>query len=388
MLRNKTVKDILVGMTDNRDVGKLTIDNKTLIESLVTDKQEQRIKWYASKRLHFVLLLSTIVLFTASVIYYTISFINDVILFKIEMRVNEQGALNPQKALSCEYALYLFNASEPWANTGVRINKGDKYKINISGGTNTAITEIIESARNNTKPNFSWVSYHRDYICDPEPLLKLCLSKGDVVGNGKNKALVNFGSMLYTIQPEGANVVYSPQEVNANDIHKWVPVKNRRGYYEAKGFEKASSSGFLYLAVNDLVFSKRAGENSNLQEQFDAYNKEAKISGKFDTLSKPEMDMLQDYISYYFKDNLGQILVSIEIVRNVSCFSLNYPLYAYRDYEYATQDTGLFLNVIYFLLFVIKILGFYAICMGSVWLLICLPFFLFYVIKKPKQATS
>lgn len=360
-------------LSEDGKPNKISIDNKALFESLAEDAASERKNWYTSKRLRFLLVVSTAVVVFISIVYYASAFINDVILYKTEMHVNEQGALNPQKALNSEYALYLFNASEPWANTGVRINKGDKFRIIISGGTNTDITEILESAKNNTRPDFSWVFYDKWEPFKGESLLDLCLSKGVEVNGEK----VNFGSMLYTIQPEGANVVYSPQAVKTSDIYKWQPTKENK----AAGFTRAKESGMIYLAVNDIVFSQR--DSMNIDEQFKKYNLVARQEGQIDTLSSSTVSLLKDYNSYYYRDNIGQILVAVEVVRSVPKWSfksfLNYPLYAYREFDYNSNDTCWIFPFIWFL---ITIIVYFALCFAVVWGILILAYYLGYLAKK------
>lgn len=373
MPKNKLVSGLLDWLTEDDKPGKVSIDNKNLFESLAEADGSDKDRWYFNKRLRFLLVVSAVVMVLVSVVYYASAFINDVILFKTEMHVNEQGALNPQKALNSEYALYLFNASEPWANTGVRINKGDKFRIIISGGTNTDITEILESAKNNTRPDFSWVFYDKWEPFKGESLLDLCLSKGVEVNGEK----VNFGSMLYTIQPEGANVVYSPQAVKTSDIYKWQPTKENK----AAGFTRAKESGMIYLAVNDIVFSQR--DSMNIDEQFKKYNLVARQEGQIDTLSSSTVSLLKDYNSYYYRDNIGQILVAVEVVRSVPKWSfksfLNYPLYAYREFDYNSNDTCWIFPFIWFL---ITIIVYFALCFAVVWGILILAYYLGYLAKK------
>ena len=373
MPKNKLVSGLLDWLTEDDKPGKVSIDNKNLFESLAEADGSDKDRWYFNKRLRFLLVVSAVVMVLVSVVYYASAFINDVILFKTEMHVNEQGALNPQKALNSEYALYLFNASEPWANTGVRINEGDKFRIIISGGTNTDITEILESAKNNTRPDFSWVFYDKWEPFKGESLLDLCLSKGVEVNGEK----VNFGSMLYTIQPEGANVVYSPQAVKTSDIYKWQPTKENK----AAGFTRAKESGMIYLAVNDIVFSQR--DSMNIDEQFKKYNLVARQEGQIDTLSSSTVSLLKDYNSYYYRDNIGQILVAVEVVRSVPKWSfksfLNYPLYAYREFDYNSNDTCWIFPFIWFL---ITIIVYFALCFAVVWGILILAYYLGYLAKK------
>lgn len=392
MPKNKLIYGFIEWLSGEGRSGNLVVGNKSLLETLAddTNNKASKEKWYSNKRLHFVLIMSTIVMMFVSFVYYTVTFLNDVILFKTEMQVNEQGALNPKKAINCEYAMYLFNTSEAWANTGVRINEGDKYRINISGGTNTTLVEIMNASRENIDPRYGPVSYDRlkplNSVSDT--LLALCISKGSH-NVGPDNADVGIGSMLYTIQPEGANLIYSPQHVKKEDIFKWNPTfRGDSITVVAAGFQKAKQSGVLYLSVNDLVFSEyNNGTYTDLNEQLDAYDKVMMSRGDKE-LSQDAREILKDDGSYFYKDNLGQILVSVEIIRNTSYFTINYPLYAYRDFEYAANDSGFFLTVVCFIWFFIKVFVFYAICMAFVWALICIPFYIGHIINKYRRVKA
>ena len=167
--------------------------------------------------------------------------------------------------------------------------------------------------------------------------------------------------MLYTIQPEGANVVYSPQAVKTSDIYKWQPTKENK----AAGFTRAKESGMIYLAVNDIVFSQR--DSMNIDEQFKKYNLVARQEGQIDTLSSSTVSLLKDYNSYYYRDNIGQILVAVEVVRSVPKF------------DYNSNDTCWIFPFIWFL---ITIIVYFALCFAVVWGILILAYYLGYLAKK------
>lgn len=137
----------------------------------------------------------------------------------------------------------------------------------------------------------------------------------------------------------------------------------------------------IYLAVNDIVFSQR--DSMNIDEQFKKYNLVARQEGQIDTLSSSTVSLLKDYNSYYYRDNIGQILVAVEVVRSVPKWSfksfLNYPLYAYREFDYNSNDTCWIFPFIWFL---ITIIVYFALCFAVVWGILILAYYLGYLAKK------
>ena len=331
-----------------------------------------------------MMITSTLFFVLVFTVHFSIVFIKDVILFDTELNVNEQGALNPKKALKCEHAVYLFNPSEVWANTGVRLNKGDKFRINFSGGTNTSIYEAVKAAKNNIKPRFDRVRYDSTYIKKQEDNRKYCLSKGTAhLGSDGRVHKFNFGTIMYTVQPESANVIYNPLSVPAKDLRSWNPGDTRKNHDADRDFHEAGSSGFLYLAVNDIIFgdyddslsfkndpknpvdryfvnylrrieieqceySVKLSAESSIDDYFFSdstyfYNiaRESLKKGEIFDAAKIRDSLkflLKNDHMFFYKDNIGQILVSVEIQRSEPGSFFN-PMMAYRDFE--TNVAGL-----------------------------------------------
>ena len=343
MREKKVLNGILDWLFEDRNTGKVVINNNNLLETITEDDDsgEKGDKDKTFKSLNFEFFFSFILSILVLIIIYAFTLINDYILFDTKLHVNEQGALNPQKALNCEYAMYLFNTSEPWANTGVRINNGDLFRINISGATNTTIKEILEASRDNIEPKHNWVFYDKPHskkdIKQNENALELCISKGAYY----LRDTVIFGSMLYTIQSEGKSVVYEPQSVDRSEIFKWETVKPNQGTYNPCRFQRAKKSGYLYLAVNDIVFGRHnESQSSNvIDEQISRYNNIMKDEGDPFPLDNKGITVLKQNGSYFYNDNLGQILVSVEIRRKIPFSFFSPPLNALREYEYGLSDT-------------------------------------------------
>ena len=82
------------------------------------------------------------------VLYSAIFYIQNVLLFKADLQVNNFGAFVRQ-SYNSEYAMFLFDASEPWAASGIQVQKGDKLFISASGAFHTNIYELINAADSN-----------------------------------------------------------------------------------------------------------------------------------------------------------------------------------------------------------------------------------------------
>ncbi len=53
---------------------------------------------------------------------------------------------------------FLLNSSEYWAQTGIKVEKGDYISIYTSGSYNTAIHHVVTAADSNTVPDFKWIT--------------------------------------------------------------------------------------------------------------------------------------------------------------------------------------------------------------------------------------
>ena len=350
---------------------------------------------FHKRSFRFIMIVATLFFVLVFTVHFSVVFIKDVILFNTELNVNEQGALNPRKALNCEHAVYLFNPSEVWANTGVRLNKGDKYRINISGGAHTSMYDAIRVAKENIKPDedYGWDRCDTIPFERKEPGIMFCLSKGSShLGSDGKIHKYSFGTIIHTVQSEGSNVVYNPLSVPVQDMRSWDPGNRRKRHDGDRDFHEAISSGYLYLAVNDIVFGDiRDGDILRLKYENGAYlrilywsfkefpESEAtkRIKKSLDSCDRTYLhpqasENIKNYIysdldyfikkekhwadlrhtivrpketikakldsilnidhKYFYKDNVGQVLVSIEIQRGEPWAFFN-PMIAYRDFE-------------------------------------------------------
>ena len=128
----------------------------------VEPEKERPLRWWEipyQKGVRFIAIAGITFLMATLVIHYAIIYINDILLHENQLHINSQGAFNPHKSMNCEYALYLFNTADLWANSGIQVNRKDLIKINISGGYNSAIEGDVISAQNNTELKYPWKYY-------------------------------------------------------------------------------------------------------------------------------------------------------------------------------------------------------------------------------------
>lgn len=281
---------------------------------------KQWIDFPGNRGLRFFLIAATLFTLLVATLWYGVFFINDVILHETKFYINEQGALVPQKPLGGEYALYLFNTSEIWANPGIQVSKNDRIRISISGGFNSSIEHLLDASRENTVPEYGWVFPERMGHKTAEAqdwALNYCLSRGfrqREKGRLFKSHYFDFGTVMYTIQPESADIVSHPLNVPENEIRAWTPERR---------FRKANRSGYLFFAVNDLLFAP-----DSVGKYYDRFIKELKQSKEGKNpyqkkricekikASKTEEAIVSGQDSLFlYKDNLGQLLVAVEIQR-------------------------------------------------------------------------
>lgn len=304
--KDRITDSIVDNIIQNRQRGKVTVESKGLLHLLTSSKS--RI---------LVMIVLTALGLLAFIIRFSIDVINDVILYDTKYYINEQGTFNPKKSLNSEYALFLFNTAEVWANPGIQVHTGDKIRINISGGFNASVKEVIDGALNNTQPKFSWVYIGSENLFDKEPTpkdtssLKYCLSRNHTHESYDHYIIPdNYGTILYTIKPESSDIINHPFKVDTSKIYVWNTGDLKMTYDGDRSFHTVEESGYLYFAVNDLVFDDIFDSLRIIQTSADSIIDSYYKNKKADVVKRDH--------SYAYKDNLGQLLVSVEIMHHDS----------------------------------------------------------------------
>ena len=319
-IESRDLIDVLSGRKEENDS---TCNDKSILE-IIWDGIRQRCRrldWLmlrleldGNQGLRLFLIIAVAFMMLLATVWFGVFFIKDVILHETEFNINEQGAIVPKKSLGGEYALYLFNTSEVWANPGIQINKNDRIRISISGGFNSSIEDALDAAIDNTRPLYSWVfpdSLGRKPKNGPDWALKYCLSRGSEQQSGwlSKKKYFNFGTVMYTIQAESADITDHPLKVPSEEILSWTPERR---------FRRTNHSGYLYFAVNDLYFDQQ-----NLRDMEIYYR----------IVPSDEKEAVNNDPFFLYKDNLGQLLVAVEIKRAITPFFWRWPEVFFRGFE-------------------------------------------------------
>lgn len=82
------------------------------------------------------------------VLYSAIFYIQNVLLFKADLHINQFGTLI-RKSYNSEYAMFVYDPAEPWAASGIQVQKKDLMFISASGAYHTNFTGLIDATRNN-----------------------------------------------------------------------------------------------------------------------------------------------------------------------------------------------------------------------------------------------
>src|SRR5574344_425878 len=213
---------------------------------------------------------------------------NDVLFYKNTIHVNEYGTFIPRQSSNREYALFLFNSSDVWANSGIQVEKGDKVYLSASGAFNSNIKQVIDNAQGNTKLIYPWTTANSSIT--PSDTLSVCSS-------------YPFGTVLFTVNrdKEGCLEAYEEEEKNSKNKERIYALcaSSDEGKTYTKQLFNIAHNGQLFFTVNDVYLSDKVYERI----------KSGNNAGFKDDL--PE-DVINDREAW-FNDNIGAILICVEI---------------------------------------------------------------------------
>ena len=181
------------------------------------------------------------------------------------------------------------------------------------------------------------------------------MSRGKECTSGKwphrTTQYFDYGTVMYTIQPESADIQDHPLYVK-HEIQAWRP---------KQGFQRARKSGYLFFSVNDLILEPTDSAKAYYEKKYTSDSlyvmnpllqdsiRFAKDIGKSDSLRLVEYklrairndiknDLREKEIvlkdpHFLYKDNLGQLLVAVEIKRTITPFFWRWPEVFFRGFE-------------------------------------------------------
>lgn len=240
---------------------------------------------------HFVLLLGFMVSAIVCLISALFLFFKSISPDK-PTYVNDKGAvvftMNEK-----EIYLWLFNTSEMFANSGIRVKKGDIIKIACSGRYNSAINLLVAAARDDKKLAYEWAGR---YGVKNNDSLNLTVSPKD-----------NFGAVLACIFPEGIDPLTKMD--GDKYLFQDASMVNTIEYFSKRNGKKIKSDGVLTFVINDIPIT----DNTNfcsLEKNNDILEEEGFQKDNYGEIKK--LYLRDGYNNAFFDDNLGEFLMVIE----------------------------------------------------------------------------
>lgn len=337
----KSISDLIKEALLQRGHRSIRIDDGNFFLSLVSGvgKDGRPRPGDAGRRVcWFGLLVCTLFGALTFIIYAATFFIKDILLFDEKPIVTETGAIVPQRSCNREQVLFHFNSADLWAGTGVQLQRGDRIRVSHSGGFHSDVADIYLKARQNDRLKYPYYFNARNASSEG---VENCIynAANDVPRSAWlqpwrrqefRERRPAFGSILWQVSEE--NCVMKPRK---GDIHQI-------GQTDAGRFIRIRKDGELFLTVNDIYLSDSviARLNPDLPDDpkhlrpLPASPVEAREqnldflgiheSGRNDSLlysreairtcvtDHPEMR------SVWFQDNIGSVLICVEIERKVS----------------------------------------------------------------------
>lgn len=292
----------------NSGVSEISYDKDSLMETLIRDKRQPKKIWKIPVQfpyrnlIRFVLLMTVLVAVVILVLTLSIYYVKDIVLFKSKLSVNQQGVFMPTRSCGRDYCLFLFNTSELWSNTGIYLNKGDKYKISVSGAFHSSVEHLRSDAENNNStPEVRWITgLGRDTLFRSSFIPQQ--NKKDFFVSDESY----LGAVLFRIAPE-----YIPWEIDATKgkhITQWKPEYGKK-------LQAVKEAGILSLAINDIYFDgeadlRRYADANHYRFKYTRFDPDA-ILHQRDSLTS--LGVRVDLGRMLYEDNIGQILVCLEI---------------------------------------------------------------------------
>jgi len=325
----KSIKNIIKETVLKETNSTIKIDDSHFFSILVESKNKR-------KFCNFCGLVTAIIISIVAIITSLVFFINDVLLFPNNPTINKEGAIIFERSCNRQSVLFLFNPAERWANTGIQLQEGDKIKISYSGGFHSDVSGLEQAAKDNDKPKYEWINFTTKNKTNEELRKKMLYKDGD------------FGSVLYVMASEFG--VQDDDSVFFQQIER------------GKSIEIAQN-GTLYLSVNDIYLTDSITKQYGKMNKIKLMDYEKTNHTKFrsyDSISSDDFkniggrdsidlywdngntvhvsgDKFQMYFknnpNAFFNDNLGTILVLIDINRKIEVGFWSWRTSCYRYAE-------------------------------------------------------
>ena len=379
----KDEKHIISEIIKSGKSANVTVDDDSFIESLIKAPDEPRKSFWKSitappfiKGMRLVMVIASLIIAATFLLSYSFVYLKDVVFFRNEISTNNVGALNPKKSLGREYGIFLFNPADLWADSGIRLNKKDRFRISVSGAFHSSFKNLVDDADSNVaRPEIRWIGQQartRSSSVAPQDNKKVwgiyqrhiypVLPKDLRKRNGEDPY---FGALLYTVAPE--YTLDNPLDTNyTRHVRVW---KEK----DATSFSKVESPGVLRLAVNDIFFE----DGIALKDYASQTDSTRFIKDDF----RPSVIKDSEHFhTMFYDDNVGQLLICVEVQHPLRWGWLN-PIGAYRDFENTVYAGKFFPMLCGAVWLIIRIAIILAACMLTVFIAIYFLFMLAYLVE-------
>lgn len=168
-----------------------------------------------------------------------------------EIKTNAFGATTMQNE-EVELTYWLFNTAELWADSGIKVKRGDVLTIRASGKSNTSIHHLVDHAFYNARPRYAWVG------TEGQPRSANTRTEYRIYPDRDPDALI---LQVVPEKKELEEEYLRPDFVTRSTMSKKKSGENpqERFYYIGKERSdlRINQEGTLRFAVNDIVLTPR-----------------------------------------------------------------------------------------------------------------------------------
>lgn len=141
-----------------------------------------------------------------------------------------------------KYSVFL-PASRLWMNTGIKVKKGEKIRLRISGGVHSAVNRIVFHEIDYSRPKYPWTFFPKE-------------KSADGGNNGRREKLIDSASnyrdlLICTIKENDlSKIERNPRYPQENlDVESFSPKENN--WLESEFVYTPAEDGSICLIIND-----------------------------------------------------------------------------------------------------------------------------------------
>lgn len=302
MENNKDLTSLILQYLQREKADQITISDDSFFVELC--EHHTNGFWRRGAKLLGILLVCIVTL--AFLSYSIVFFCQNILFYRGELNTNQFGAFMPRETYCSEYAMFLFDTSEKWVNSGIQVQENDRLFISASGAFHSNYRELVNAATNNCLADTvisrdndivrsRWIFYPKK-----DPIDERDIDKD--TANVAFKYAVNskrlfFGDVLFQVVPESQ--VSNMHFEDINRIYKVPSLKlPPKGMSTQKRREAVTihQNGVLAFMVNDKKLPNNIGQLLVVMEIF--HSKNGFRGFTFNELSYRWLDIPYYYYEY------------------------------------------------------------------------------------------